>query len=127
MFNEFLELEKQGFIYKTRIVDFGKEFELTLPNKITIINWSYTARDGIYVKIKSSSPYKVLFEYLDGAPIINDNREMIYVNLINLTDALDEIRNRIRNTSLDDAFKTLNKTIIYYVSIINEILTRESS
>lgn len=127
MSNEFLELEKLGFIYRTRIVDFGKEFELTLPNRTTTIIWSYTARDGIYVKIKSLSPYKVLFEYLDGAPIFNDNREMIYITLISLTDALDEVRSRMRNTLLDDAFKMLNKTITYYAIIINKRLARGSS
>ena len=114
----FSELQKQGYLFITRNVDFGKEFELTLPDKTIVISWSYTARDGICVKTKCLFQHKVLFEYLDGASIINDNRVIIYINLVHMTKALDSIRDT-NDTSMNNKFEALNKVIMRHAIFLN--------
>ena len=122
MFSNFSELEKQGYSYITGNVDFGKEFELTLPDKTIVISWSYTARDGIYVKVMRLSPYKVLYGYLDGVSIINDSSLIIYINMVHLTKTLDDIRDKINDNALNDSFEALNKAVMHFAIILNNIL-----
>lgn len=50
---------------------------------------SYSARDGIFVNIKSLAPWKVFFEYADGGCMINDEAAQ-YSNLLASPNQLRE-------------------------------------
>ncbi len=50
---------------------------------------AFSARDGIFVNIKSLAPWKVFFEYADGSCMINDEAAQ-YSNLLASLNQLRE-------------------------------------
>lgn len=63
---------KLGFNYHLKETHLGFEGNLDAVNANIKIVLSYTVRDGIFVNIKVLNPWKVLFEYVDGAYFVND-------------------------------------------------------
>lgn len=93
----FQPLVDQGFVYNCEEVYLGKEGMLISPNGNIIINWSYTERDGIFIQIKRTKPYKIMFEYADGNYLLNDDRENLRQSMTELKDDLERLRDEIKS------------------------------
>ena len=74
--------------YSYSEVYLGAKSKVTLAEEGIEVSMSYSVRDGILVKIKRNKPYSVLFDYIDGAYLINDEKDRGYVWLVESLNAL---------------------------------------
>ena len=109
---EIKELMYNGFNYTHRNIDFGEEGKLITPDLNTTIKWFFTVRDGIFVQIKHSSPYSIVYEYFDGSSIINTKSGNLQVFLKEFCDDLDNLRNEINNEMCKYAYRELEIIIL---------------
>lgn len=90
--NVFQELIDEGFIYDSKVVYLGEEQTLASPDGNLKVFWSVTSRDGIWFQIKRIHPYQIMFDYFDGAVVINDNRDGMILLLNKIKDDLDNLK-----------------------------------
>lgn len=77
-----LAFKKTGFAYQIKETNLGFEGSLDeIGGNIKIV-LSYTVRDGMFVNIKVLNPWKIIFEYSDGAYFVNDPNVKRYDKLI---------------------------------------------
>lgn len=69
---------------------------------------SYSARDGIFVNIKSLAPWKVFFEYADGGCMINDEAAQ-YSNLL---ASLNQLRESEKEWNALEVYKRLEEIVL---------------
>lgn len=69
---------------------------------------SYSARDGIFVNIKSLAPWKVFFEYADGGCMINDEAAQ-YSNLL---ASLNHLRESEKEWNALEVYKRLEEIVL---------------
>ncbi len=69
---------------------------------------SYSARDGIFVNIKSLAPWKVFFEYADGSCVINDESAQ-YSDLL---ASLNQLRKSEKEWSDLEVYKRLEEIVL---------------
>ena len=109
-----------GYKYTWQDIDFGKAGVLSSPDDNIIIKFNYTYRDGIYVQIKRKAPYRIIFEYFDGAYYFNmdqgkqENR-LTMGNLGKLKEYLDMLRSE--GNPQNDAFTKLECIIFGLISM----------
>lgn len=60
----------------------GAKAKAILTETKTEVVMSYSVRDGILVNIKRSEPYRVLFDYVDGTYLVNDDEGREYDQLV---------------------------------------------
>lgn len=68
--------------YSTENVYLGRKGKVITNNGMQEISIYYSERDGIGWKLKNYKPYKILFDYNDGAYYINDTSAEKYTELI---------------------------------------------
>lgn len=90
--NVFQELIDEGFIYDSKVVYLGEEQTLASPDGNLKVFWSVTSRDGIWFQIKRIHPYQIMFDYFDGAVVINDNRDGMILLINKIKDDLDNLK-----------------------------------
>ena len=69
---------------------------------------AFSARDGIFVNIKSLAPWKVFFEYADGIYMINDKAER-YSDLL---ASLNQLRESEKERNDLEVYKRLEKIVL---------------
>ena len=69
---------------------------------------SYSARDGIFVNIKSLAPWKVFFEYADGNCMINDEAAQ-YSDLL---ASLNQLRENEKEQDDLEVYKRLEEIVL---------------
>lgn len=69
---------------------------------------AFSARDGIFVNIKSLAPWKVFFEYADGSCMINDESAQ-YSNLL---ASLNQLRESEKEWNALEVYKRLEKIVL---------------
>ena len=90
--NVLQELIDEGFIYDSKVIYLGEEQTLASPDGNLKVFWSVTSRDGIWFQIKRIHPYHIMFDYFDGAVVINDNRDGMILLLNKIKDDLDNLK-----------------------------------
>ena len=58
-----------------------------------VLQMSYSEKDGILVNIKRRNPYRILFDYVDGAYYINDENVQGYHHLVESLSVLKKFNN----------------------------------
>lgn len=74
--------ESNLFAYTYTRLYLGAKGEAVTANGNLAFLMSFSIRDGIFVKFKRQCPYRVLFDYADGAYYVNDVAERGYDKLI---------------------------------------------
>jgi hypothetical protein len=72
----------------------GAKSKVIFAENQTEVLMSYSIKDGVLVKIKRNKPYRVLFEYIDGSYVVNDEIERGYAQLV---ETLNSIKNESSN------------------------------
>ena len=102
-----------GYQYTWQDIDFGKEGLLISLDDNIIIKFHFTYRDGIFVQIKRRVPYRIFFEYFDGAYFFNLVQEkgeniLSITNISKLKDNLDMLQSEHKmGIQKNDAFTKL--------------------
>jgi len=78
-----------------------------------VLSMSYSAKDGIFVNIKKNRPYHVLFDYVDGAYYINDDRYEEYEHLAKL---LFTLKNEISSHHHTEVYENLEATMFDFIT-----------
>lgn len=78
--------------YDVKPVSLGFKGRLRASN--LDLQFSYSIRDGIFVNIKSVSPWKVLFEYADGSCLMNSTAQR-YSELLAALKQLQETESKL--------------------------------
>ena len=82
----FINIENSDYSYSE--VYLGAKGILNIYSQDLVLVMSYSVRDGILVNIKKKHPYRVLFDYVDGAYYINDDSNKTYDHLVELLSVL---------------------------------------
>ena len=109
VFRPFIE---RGYRYTCEEADFGKEGTIASPDDSILIEWSDSYRDGIFVKVKRVKPWRIMFEYCDGAHFINDDRDSVRNCLTALTDDLEELRNEHKTNKRLNVYDRLEGVVL---------------
>lgn len=86
-YSPFNNLKNSNYSYSQ--VYLGAKGIVNFHSQDIVLMMSYSVRDGILIKIKKNLPYKILFDYVDGAYYVNDDRQQ-YNHLLKLLSALKE-------------------------------------
>lgn len=90
--------DPQFFRYFYSQVYLGSEGRaVTVDGNLEVL-MSFSAKDGILVKLKQNRPYRILFDYVDGAYYVNSNFESQFGKLIQNLSLLQKARDDIENT-----------------------------
>lgn len=92
--------------YQVSPIYLGYKGELRTGN--LRLELSYSARDGIFVSIKSLAPWKVFFEYADGSCMINDESSQ-YSDLL---ASLNRLRKNERERGDLEVYKRLEEIVL---------------
>lgn len=92
--------------YQVSPIYLGYKGELRTGN--LRLELSYSARDGIFVSIKSLAPWKVFFEYADGSYMINDKTER-YSDLL---ASLNQLRESEKERNDLEVYKRLEEIVL---------------
>lgn len=104
---DFAEL---GFHYQVKETYLGFEGILDeIRGKLQII-LSYTVRDGIFVNMKRTEPWQVLFEYSDGAYFTNCTNEFAH-----MIQSLENLRQRNCQEDNCDTYAQLEMIVLAYL------------
>lgn len=116
--NLFQELIDEGFIYDNKVVYLGEEQTLASPDGNLKVFWSVTSRDGIWFQIKRIHPYHIMFDYFDGAVVINYNRKEMILLLEKIKDDLDKIKKADHRKSINDKREAIDIVVLNSVKTI---------
>lgn len=107
-----------GFDCKIERLSIGLAGRLSNQDRCMHIFLTSTVRDGIFVNIKTTAPWNVMFEYSNGVYFVNDSPREKYAVLINSLQILqcefDEKRydyERVFARLLDSICEYIRKTI----------------
>lgn len=92
--------------YQVSPIYLGYKGELRTGN--LRLELSYSARDGIFVSIKSLAPWKVFFEYADGSCMINDESAQ-YSDLL---ASLNQLRENEKERDDLEVYKRLEEIVL---------------
>lgn len=84
--------------YEVTPISLGLEGKLRAAN--LELRFSCSTRDGIFVQLKSTSPWRVLFEYADGGYLINDDTRS-YSEWLTALNQLRESAQKLDYTETD--------------------------
>jgi hypothetical protein len=93
--------------YSYAEVYLGAKAKITFAKSKTTVDMSYSVRDGILVKIKRSEPYRVLFDYIDGTYIVNDDGNREYDQLVNALQCMKEEAGKYQHLSVYEKLETV--------------------
>jgi|GEM_PF-1650484 len=77
------------------------------------LHMSYSVRDGICVKLKRNRPYRVLFDYVDGAYYTNDDSDRGYAHLVEQLSALKE---QTKGRHYETVYQNLEEIMFEFVA-----------
>lgn len=107
---DFAEL---GFHYQVKEIHLGFEGNLEEIRGNLQIVLSYTVRDGIFLNIKRTKPWQVLFEYSDGAHFTNCTSADEFAQMIR---SLESLRQRNHQDHDCDIYAQLERIVLEYLS-----------
>lgn len=105
----FENLRSKNCNYNCSDIYLGVAGEVFLCNMKTEIDFSFSVKEGTLVKIKQNQPYKILFDYVDGAFYVNDDRN---INYNKLSEDLSALKNDTHISEYETIY-TKPEEIIY--------------
>lgn len=91
--------------YEVTPISLGLEGKLRAAN--LELRFSCSARDGIFVQLKSTSPWRFLFEYADGGYLINDDTHSYSEWLT----ALNQLRESAQKLDYTETYQQLERIV----------------
>lgn len=110
----FQNIDSPNYTYTYSKIYLGSKAKVCLCDRKIEINFSFSVRDGILIKIKCNQPYRVLFHYVDGSYYINDGSNINYKRLIELLSA---IRNDALIHPQQEIYRKLEETMFDFITV----------
>ena len=107
----FIRLSNAKYLYSE--VYLGAKSIVTFQSEGLVLSISYSVRDGILINIKQLHPYRILFDYVDGAYYINDDRTVSYHHLI---EDLSRVKDQIKSLHYTEIFEKIERIMFDYVT-----------
>ncbi len=109
----FINHSSSKYLYSYSEIYLGAKAHVFISDSLIDVDFSFSVRDGILVRIKSNSPYRVLFSYVDGAYYINDESCIEYNQLL---ESLSLIRKDIHTHHHLDVYGKLDQIMYNFIS-----------
>ena len=97
----------ENSVYSYSKVYLGARAVVSIFPKNIILQVSYSVRDGILITIKKADPYRILFDYVDGAYYTNDDSEREYNHLIERLSILNSQAKKLHYMIIFNKLETL--------------------
>lgn len=104
--------EKIGFHYQVKEVYLGFEGSLDSIDGNMRIILSYTVRDGVFLNIKTLNPWKVLFEYADGAYFSTGANSNEFDGIV---EALQNLQSANDTANEHEVYVQMEKIVLAYL------------
>ena len=105
-----MDANKYEYVYSDLYL--GSQGMIKILVKHVELSCSYSTKDGLFVNIQSKSPYRVLFNFIDGSYFINDTSKDQYYALIS---SLFELKNESSKYNYTCVFDRLESIMYRYI------------
>ena len=112
-----------NFDYYEEDIYLGKNGVLISTNANYKLSFSYSVRDGVFFQFKRHNPYKIIFDFNDGAYILNDNSEYDYSKLLSLLNLLKSNKQEYEDNKIYSELKEVASLFIneYFGNSIDSV------
>lgn len=93
-------------------ISLGAQAKVYFPEQKMEFSMVYDRRDGIWAQIKRKEPWRILFEYVDGVCLINDDMDRDYQQL---KDALELLKSEENTEETMKIYEKLEKIMYQFI------------